>query len=49
VACPLVQVCAVEDVAQHVLAALSNLVGDDVGWEVVLGFVVVVVLCVDPL
>lgn len=46
---PLVQVGAVEDITQHVLATLSYLVGDDVRWEVDFGLGLVVVLLVDPL
>lgn len=49
VAGPLVQVGAVDDIAQHVLAPLGHFVGDDVGWEVSLGFVLMVVLLVQPL
>lgn len=46
---PLVQVGAVQDVTQHVLAPLGDLVGDDVGWDVGLGLVMIVVLMVEPL
>lgn len=48
-ACPLVQVGAVDDVAQHVLAPLGHFVGDDVGRDVGLGFALMVVLLVQPL
>lgn len=43
------QVGAVDDITQHVLAALSDRVSDDVRWEVGLGLAEVVVLVVDPL
>lgn len=46
---PLVQVGAVEDVAQHVLAPLGYLVSDDVRWEVDLCLGLMVVFLVDPL
>lgn len=46
---PLVQVGAIQDVAQHVLTALSYLVSDDVGWDVVFSLRLMVVLLVDPL
>lgn len=49
VAGPLVQVGAVDDIAQHVLAPLGHFVGDDVGRDVSLGFVLMVVLLVQPL
>lgn len=49
VASPLVQVGAVEDVAQHVLAVLGHLVSNNVGWEVDLGLALMVVLLVEPL
>lgn len=47
--CPLVQVGAVQDIAKHVLVALSNPVKDDVRWNVGLGLGVMVVLLVEPL
>lgn len=43
------EVGAVEDVAQHVLAALGHLVGDDVSREVDFGLGLMVVLLVEPL
>lgn len=46
---PLVQVGAIQDVAQHVLAALSYLISNDVGWNVVFGLGLMVVFLVDPL
>lgn len=49
VASPLVQVGAVENITQHVLAPLSYLVSDDVRWDVDLGLGLMVVLLVDPL
>lgn len=49
VASPLVQVGAVKNITQHVLAPLSYLVSDDVGWDVDFGFGLIVVLLVDPL
>lgn len=49
VARPLVQVGAVQDIAQHVLAPLGHLVSDDVRREVDFGLGLVVVLLVDPL
>lgn len=49
VASPLVQVGAVEDIAQHVLAPLGYLVSDNIRREVDLGLGLMVVLLVDPL
>lgn len=49
VAGPLVQVGAVDDVAQHVLAPLGHFIGDGVGRDVSLGFALVVVLLVQSL
>lgn len=46
---PLVQVGTVENVAQHVLASLGDLVRDDVRRDVVLGLGLVIVLVVEPL
>lgn len=43
------QVGSVDDVAQHVLAALGYPVSDDVGWEVGLGLALMVALLVEPL
>lgn len=48
-ASPLVQVCAVDDITQHVLAPLGYLVSDDVGWDVGLGLAVMVIFLVEPL
>lgn len=48
-ASPLVQVGAVDDVAQHVLAPLGDLVSDDVGWDVGLGLAMMVVFMVESL
>lgn len=49
VAGPLVQVGAVEDVAQHVLAPLGHFIGDSVRRDVSLGFGLMVVLLVQSL
>lgn len=49
VASPLVQVGAVEDIAQHVLAPLGYLVSNNIRREVDLGLGLMVVLLVDPL
>lgn len=49
VACPVVQVGAIQNIAQHVLALLSHLVGNDVSWDVVLGLGFIVGLLVKPL
>lgn len=46
---PLVQVGSIDDVTQHVLAPLGNLVADDVRWDVGLCLIVMVVLMVKPL
>lgn len=46
---PLVQVGTVDDIAQHVLAPLGDLVSDDVGWDVGLSLALMVVLLVEPL
>ena len=46
---PLVEVGAVEDLTQHILAPLSYLVSDDVRWDVGLGLGLMVVLVVLPL
>lgn len=46
---PLVQVGAVDDVTQHILASLSHLVGDDVRWDVCLCLALMVVLLVESL
>lgn len=43
------QVGSIEDITQHVLAPLGNLVADGVWWDVGLGLVVMVVLMVKPL
>lgn len=48
-ASPLVQVGSIDDITQHVLAALGNLVADDVWWDVGLCLIVMVVLMVKPL
>lgn len=49
VAGPLVQVGAVDDVAQHVLAPLGHFIGDGVGRDVSLDFALMVVLLVQSL
>lgn len=49
VAGPLVQVGAVDDVAQHVLAPLGHFIGNGVGRDVSLGFALVVALLVQSL
>lgn len=46
---PLVQVGSIDDITQHVLAPLGNLVADGVWWDVGLRLIVVVVLMVKPL
>lgn len=43
------QVGSIDDVTQHVLAPLGNLVADDVRWDVGLCLIVMVVLMVKPL
>lgn len=43
------QVGAVDDVTQHVLAPLGHFVGDGVGWDMSLGFGLMVVLLVQSL
>lgn len=49
VAGPLVQVGAVDDVTQHVLAPLGHFIGDDVRRDVSLGFALMVALLVQSL
>lgn len=46
---PLVQVGAVDDVTQHILASLGHSVGDDVRWDVCLCLALMVVLLVESL
>lgn len=48
-ASPLVQVGPIEDITQHVLAPLGNLVADGVWWDVGLCLIVMVVFMVKPL
>lgn len=48
-ASPLVQVGSIDDITQHVLAPLGNLVADGVWWDVGLNLILMVVLMVKPL